>query len=111
MSYYVSYSHAFELLRDIPIDDVVFLGAAAAALAGYLVKGTLWNKPDPYHRTWFERPQEQDSERILNKETRDIAQKLEAAVSESLILSLLLLIPAISEQGHCRFLRFTIRHG
>ncbi|MCJ1433032.1 hypothetical protein MMC27_002391 [Xylographa pallens] len=79
MSNYVSYSHAFELLRDIPIDDAVFLSVAAAAFAGYLVKGTLWNKPDPYHRTWFERPQEQDSARNLSQETRDIAQKLEEA--------------------------------
>ena len=111
MSGYVSSLHAFNLLQDIPADEVAFLGAAAAVLAGYLVKGTLWNKPDPYRRTWFERPQEQHSARNLNRETRDIAQKLKEAVSEPLMLSLLLLIPALSEQGNCCFLWFSIWHG
>ncbi|MCJ1391072.1 hypothetical protein MMC18_003933 [Xylographa bjoerkii] len=79
MSNYISYPHAFELVCDIPIDDVALLGAAVAAFAAYLLKGTLWNKPDPYQSTWFERPQEQDSARNLKKETRDISQKLEEA--------------------------------
>lgn len=44
---------------------------------GYLTHGRVWDKPDPHHRIWFERPQLADStsdSRVSS--TRNVAQKL-----------------------------------
>jgi len=77
ISGYMSLPNLVDLARNAPLDDVALLGLTVAASVGYLSKGRLWNKPDPYHHTWFERPQEKDAARNAQKETRDIAQKLE----------------------------------
>ncbi|KAJ6147241.1 hypothetical protein N7497_009223 [Penicillium chrysogenum] len=57
---------------------------AALALIGgigatFLSRGRLWDKPDPLHHLWFERPQLKNGGQAdsANKETRNIAQKLE----------------------------------
>src|SRR5690349_22591965 len=39
-------------------DDWVALSLLAVGGAGYLSRGRLWGKPDPYYHKWFERPQE-----------------------------------------------------
>ena len=70
------------LARNAALDDVAALGLVIIASAVYLLRGILWDKPDPFHYTWFERPQETDSEKKnLEKETRNIAQKLDETVS------------------------------
>ena len=55
---------------------LAFLGGVGAT---YLSKGLLWDKPDPFHHLWFERPQLKNGGQAgsANKETRNIAQKLE----------------------------------
>ena len=59
-------------------DDVAVLALLALGGASYLTRGSLWDKPDPYRYKWFERPQESAlNGRHLQKETRNIAQKLE----------------------------------
>ncbi|MCJ1251128.1 hypothetical protein MMC30_008359 [Trapelia coarctata] len=77
ISNYMSLHNLVNLARNALLDDVALLGLTVAASVGYLSKGRLWDKPDPYHYTWFERPQEKDAARNAKKETRDIAQKLE----------------------------------
>ncbi|KAJ4982863.1 NADPH-cytochrome P450 reductase [Stagonosporopsis vannaccii] len=44
---------------------------------GYLTHGRVWDKPDPHHGIWFERPQLKDGSSSGNVTvTRDVAQKL-----------------------------------
>lgn len=67
--------------RGAGYDDVAVLGFLALCSAGWMLRGTAWDKPDPYHYKWFERPQEsQLSGKNIRKETRNIAQKLEETV-------------------------------
>jgi NADPH-ferrihemoprotein reductase len=57
-------------------DGVAILVFLLSAL-GYLTRGRVWDKPDPHHGIWFERPQLEggaSSGRIAA--TRDVAQKL-----------------------------------
>lgn len=62
--------------------DYAALGVFGAVSAAYLLKGKVWDRPDPYHNLWFEKPQEKDSAgNARAKETRNIAQKLEESVS------------------------------
>jgi NADPH-ferrihemoprotein reductase len=76
------YEIAKEVSRGAAIDDIAVLGTLALVSAGYLTKGRLWDKPDPYRHLWYERPQDSElSGRNAKKETRNIAQKLEEAVS------------------------------
>lgn len=61
--------------------DYAALGVFGAVSAAYLLKGKVWDRPDPYHNLWFEKPQEKDSAgNARAKETRNIAQKLEESV-------------------------------
>jgi NADPH-ferrihemoprotein reductase len=59
--------------------DYAALAVLGGVSATYLTRGLLWDKPDPYHHLWFERPQLKNGGQLgsANKETRDIAQKLE----------------------------------
>ncbi|XPT02208.1 NADPH--hemoprotein reductase [Ascochyta lentis] len=57
-------------------DGVAVLLFLLSAL-GYLTRGRVWDKPDPHHGVWFEKPQLADgasSGRVAA--TRDVAQKL-----------------------------------
>ena len=61
--------------------DYAAITAFSFALGAYLLKGKAWDRTDPYHHVWFEKPQIADaaaSDRV--KETRDISQKLEETV-------------------------------
>ncbi|KAF2176580.1 cytochrome P450 reductase 2 [Zopfia rhizophila CBS 207.26] len=45
---------------------------------GYLTRGRLWEKPDPYYHLYFERPQQQPGQTSARSQTsRNIAQRLE----------------------------------
>ncbi|KXG46735.1 NADPH-cytochrome p450 reductase, FAD-binding, alpha-helical domain-3 [Penicillium griseofulvum] len=59
--------------------DYVALAVLGGIGATYLSKGWLWDKPDPFHHILFERPQLKNGGKAgsANKETRNIAQKLE----------------------------------
>ncbi|KAI4852686.1 cytochrome P450 reductase 1 [Aureobasidium sp. EXF-8845] len=66
--------------------DYTAIAAFSLALGTYLLKGKAWDRPDPYHHIWFERPQATDtaaSGRL--KETRNIAQKLEETNNQMVI--------------------------
>ncbi|KAF3005880.1 hypothetical protein E8E13_009258 [Curvularia kusanoi] len=44
---------------------------------GYITRGRIWDKPDPHHGIWFERPQLQDGASSgRTATTRDVSQKL-----------------------------------
>ncbi|GAP91379.2 putative NADPH-ferrihemoprotein reductase [Rosellinia necatrix] len=58
--------------------DIASLAALGVVSATYLLKGTPWNRPDPYHNVWYERPQFKDGfQSNRPKATRNIAEKLE----------------------------------
>ncbi|KAI9742015.1 MAG: hypothetical protein M1834_000404 [Cirrosporium novae-zelandiae] len=66
------------LSQCFPIDDIAALGVSILAVTGYLLKGVLWGKPDPYNYVWYERPQEKLAvKKAARKETRNIAHMLE----------------------------------
>ena len=71
----------FGNLHAVDVDDVAAFTLIAILLTGYLLRGVVWDKPDPYRSVWFNKPQEADSE-ARGQETRDIAQKLEETVRE-----------------------------
>jgi NADPH-ferrihemoprotein reductase len=68
------------LLRRPELDDFAFLGFVILLSLGYCLRGVVWNKPDPYHHMWFEKPQA-GSIGAKSEATRDIGQKLEQTVS------------------------------
>lgn len=57
--------------------DVVVIFLLVASSLGYLSHGRFWDKPDPYHHIYFDRPQltTYDTE-DRESSTRDIARKL-----------------------------------
>ncbi|KAJ5659443.1 hypothetical protein N7507_005894 [Penicillium longicatenatum] len=62
------------------IADYAALAIIAGVSAGYMSRGTFWDKPDPHYHLYFERPQLKNGGQAgvgSNKETRNIAQKLE----------------------------------
>lgn len=71
---------AAQLFHPKAYSDIAALGIFVLGSAGFLLRGKAWDKPDPYHSLWFERPQIQDAASGSRaKETRNIAQKLEEA--------------------------------
>jgi len=62
--------------------DFIILLATIIVLFGYLTRDKTWDKPDPYHHLWFERPQLKDGDtRLASKQTRNIAQRMKDLVS------------------------------
>ncbi|KAJ9292766.1 hypothetical protein DTO271G3_8465 [Paecilomyces variotii] len=60
--------------------DFVALLVISITLATYLTRGVFWDRPDPYHYLWYERPQLKDGSgevAAARKTTRDIAKKME----------------------------------
>ena len=61
--------------------DYAAITAFSLAWGTYLLKGKAWDRPDPYHHVWFEKPQVSDAAASGGvKETRDISQKLQETV-------------------------------
>jgi hypothetical protein len=67
----------------LTLDDSLGLLVIAVVSIAYLSRGLLWNKKDPLHHLWFEKPQEDLSERGLESLNRNIATKLEESVRNS----------------------------
>ncbi|KAI9927380.1 hypothetical protein ASPWEDRAFT_116905 [Aspergillus wentii DTO 134E9] len=63
------------------VADYTALALLAGAGATYLSRGIIWDQPDPYAHLAYERPQLKNGGALgsTNKETRNIAQKLEEA--------------------------------
>ncbi|KAL3421591.1 NADPH-cytochrome P450 reductase 2 [Phlyctema vagabunda] len=57
-------------------DDIIAIVFILLAGTIYTLRGILWDKPDPYHHVWFEKPQDIDGEGKNKADTRDIEAKL-----------------------------------
>jgi len=64
----------------LTLDDIFGLLVIAVASIAYLSRGLFWDKKDPLHHLWFEKPQAGLSERGLESLDRNIATKLEESV-------------------------------
>ncbi|KAK5055261.1 hypothetical protein LTR84_013011 [Exophiala bonariae] len=66
--------------------DIAALLVIAAFSAIYLLRGTVWDRPDSHHYILFERPQQNDDHKHPRLEaTRNIAQKLEESDNDCVI--------------------------
>ncbi|KAK6080334.1 NADP/FAD dependent oxidoreductase [Seiridium cupressi] len=67
-----------ELASPVSSIDVAALAAVGIGSAAYLLRGIVWDKPDPYAHLWYERPQFKDGfQGNSSQATRNIAEKLE----------------------------------
>jgi NADPH-ferrihemoprotein reductase len=67
-------------------DDFLVLVILLAGSIAYIGRGTLWDKPDPYHHKWFERPQASVASLVAaSKSTRNIAEKLAETGKQAVI--------------------------
>ncbi|KAH0011586.1 riboflavin synthase domain-like protein, partial [Aureobasidium melanogenum] len=73
------------LSKNAGFEDIAAMALVGAASAAYMFKGTLWDKPDPYHYKWFERPQELMGGRAGAQQTRNIAEKIEETGADMVI--------------------------
>lgn len=69
------------LLHGAGPEDLAMMAILGAASTAYMSQGRLWDKPDPHHYKWFERPQEQMGSKAGAQQTRNIMEKLEDTVS------------------------------
>ncbi|CAM1501965.1 Fc.00g039490.m01.CDS01 [Cosmosporella sp. VM-42] len=68
------------------VADLAAIAAVGVASAAYLLRGIAWDRPDPYHHIWFERPTLKDGATAGGaKATRNIAQKLEESGKDVVI--------------------------
>lgn len=75
------------LSKNISYDDYLVLPFFFLAAAGYLCRGILWDRPDPYQYKWFERPQQGTRNEIpVHQRSRNIAEKLEGTNLDLVIL-------------------------
>lgn len=66
----------------LTLDDCIGLLVILVVTIAYLSHGYLWDKPDPYHHLWFEKPQARSVVNNLPAQTRNIATKLEERVCQ-----------------------------
>jgi hypothetical protein len=70
------------------IADIAAFGLVASCAFAYLLRGRAWDRPDPHHHLWFERPQLKDGATGSSiAATRDIARKMEESVRGSIYYS------------------------
>ncbi|GAD94751.1 hypothetical protein PVAR5_3380 [Paecilomyces variotii No. 5] len=79
-------TRSLDILRELLKQAIPHTAADFAALviifitvATYLTRGILWDRPDPYHYLWYERPQLKVGNvavSVAQKATRDIAKKM-----------------------------------
>lgn len=75
-----------QLLTNPDVDDLVVLAILLAGSIAYIGRGILWDKPDPYHFTWFERPQAGFAgSTATSKSTRNAAQRLAETCQQAVI--------------------------
>jgi NADPH-ferrihemoprotein reductase len=72
------------LLHGAGPEGLAMMAVLGTASTAYMFQGRLWDKPDPHHYKWFERPQEQMGGKAVARQTRNIKEKLDETVSEDL---------------------------
>lgn len=75
----IAFGELAKLPRSLNTDDVAALVFVIVGLAIHLLRGIVWDKPDPLHHLWFQRRQEEGEgfKQQARKKTRDVAKKLE----------------------------------
>jgi NADPH-ferrihemoprotein reductase len=63
-------------------DDVVAMAVLAILSAVYLLRGILWDLPDPYLYKMYERPQGKMGSKNLVAVYRDVAERMHQLVSK-----------------------------
>ncbi|KAM0719132.1 hypothetical protein Q7P37_005037 [Cladosporium fusiforme] len=71
-----SFPQATKMLQTASVDDVVAMAVLAILSAVYLMRGTLWDRPDPYLYKMYERPQEKMGSKTVTSATRDVAERM-----------------------------------
>lgn len=62
--------------------DTAAITAVVLVSAAFFLREYTWDKPDPYHHLWYEKPQENSGfGPVKQGVTRNIAQRLEELVS------------------------------
>ncbi len=72
-------------LRPSSIGDLITLILLAFFGAAYLLRGIVWDKPDPNYYKYFERPQQLERGSSQQQVTRNIAQKLQESSSNCVV--------------------------
>jgi NADPH-ferrihemoprotein reductase len=72
-------------VRPTSTSDAVSLILAVAIGAAYVLRGVVWDKPDPFRYIYFERPQRIDGGAGQQRGTRNIAQKLEGSKADCVV--------------------------
>ena len=72
-------------LRPSSVGDFITLILLAFLGAAYLLRGIVWDKPDPYYYKYFERPQQLEGSSSQQQATRNITQKLEESSSNCVV--------------------------
>lgn len=80
------YAQAAQLLQRASFDDVVAMAVVALLSAAYLLRGTLWDKPDPYLYKMYERPQEKMGTKGAAAITRDVAERMQQVVGGMVLI-------------------------
>lgn len=70
-------------LQAASADDVVAVAVLAILSAIYLMRGTLWDVPDPHLYKMYERPQEKMGSNSVAAVSRDVAERMHQAVSKA----------------------------
>ncbi|KAF2014874.1 cytochrome P450 reductase 2 [Aaosphaeria arxii CBS 175.79] len=68
-----------QALKPQTVTDRVAVLLFLLSAFGYLSRGRVWDKPDPYHNVWFERPQQEggNTSHKRTETSRDVSQRLE----------------------------------
>ncbi|KAF2441066.1 cytochrome P450 reductase 2 [Karstenula rhodostoma CBS 690.94] len=74
------------MLKPSSVPDGVAAVLVLLSALGYMTRGRMWDKPDPYYKVWFERPQLEDgASSSKGAITRNVAQRLEESDYQAVI--------------------------
>lgn len=93
-------------------DDVLGFLVTLALTIAYLSRGRLWDKKDPLHHLWFEKPQANLVDTGPQSKNRNIAKKLEDSAStvECHVYPQKLMCLIYTEERHSYLLGVSIWH-
>ncbi|KAL8746755.1 MAG: hypothetical protein Q9190_001273 [Brigantiaea leucoxantha] len=82
-----AFKEVTRISRSLSLDDILGAIAIVVGLCVYLLRGVVWDKPDPHGYLLFERPQEKISglRKSIEKEIRNIAKKVEDTQKEIVV--------------------------
>lgn len=72
-----------ESFQAAALDDVAAMAVLAILSAVYLLRGRLWDRPDPHLYKMYERPQEKMGSNSVAAVSRDVSERMQQVVSNS----------------------------